>query len=917
MAVSTVGEYLSALEKSKLLGSEQLAEAQRLARQSSDAAGLAKALASQNLVSRWQAGTLLALGQRAQLRLGKYKLIQRLGQGGMGTVFLGEHVTMNRRVALKIVPRAITEDRALLDRFFAEARAIAALDHPNIVKAYSVDYEMDRYLIVMEYVDGQDLQQLVEGRGPLDFDRAADYIRQAAEGLAHAHARNLVHCDIKPSNLLVNGQGVIKILDLGLARLNQSDEPRGAGAGEPAFGTVDYMAPEQAMESANFDHRADIYSLGCTLYFLLTGHPPFPEGTLAQRLVKHQTQEPRDILLERPDTPPKLVETCKRMMAKEPENRYQSMLEVSAALGPRLNGSSPAPAARQPQQVKLLHETSTPVGEADDWFSVLAASGSSGTSGSMKTSTSKVGGRSSKSGKGQNKNGLSSGAMAAVRAKLAWFNTGPRKIAGAAGGIAAIAALVGLASLPFLPSGPAPQTAAQPKAEEKKVSDEDKNLERTLDISRKLREKNAPDWNAPVPKGPAKPSGQPQAKPDVKPQETSPKAAPPKQPEVAMAPKAEVKPAADQKPLPPAKPVSFDGLLAAVDLPPLSKGGVSLGKLDLDPKQKVEAQLLGGEMVARGNPSFDVQKAGEGPEAGWSLEMTERNRDAVKIAHIWQEDGECKFEWTADARDRATLVRYCGLKFSSEGKSRFVALTAPKIVPPLVIDTDTGTARAHVSREFGLPDPALLRFQVLPLEKGMPKSTIKIQDARVRAVRRGKPAEAIAGDTVPVRGHVIVVLTKEKTPPVNIRISFEARGKDVMLDMASTCEVSLQTVPFNLQSLQGVAADLNAFIMFSDASQKKNGGKATVAAEKVQAAKMAKDEVKALGELAGELGQKSSIPFRVYSVLGEATDEAAPKVVIFQSGPMENPKAASTKKNAKGAKAKGGAGIESNDLKMP
>ncbi len=212
MAVSTVDEYLSALEKSKLLGSEQLVEARRLAGESSDAAALAKALVRENLVSRWQAGTLLSLGQRAQLRLGKYKLIQRLGKGGMGTVFLAEHVTMNRRVALKIVPRSIAENRASLERFFAEARAIAALDHPNIVQAYSVDNEMDRYFIVMEFVDGQDLQRLVEVNGPLDFDQAADYISQAAEGLAHAHARNLVHCDIKPSNLLVNNQGVIKIL---------------------------------------------------------------------------------------------------------------------------------------------------------------------------------------------------------------------------------------------------------------------------------------------------------------------------------------------------------------------------------------------------------------------------------------------------------------------------------------------------------------------------------------------------------------------------------------------------------------------------------------------------------------------------------------------------------------------------------
>ncbi|MGA2254397.1 MAG: serine/threonine-protein kinase, partial [Thermoguttaceae bacterium] len=313
MAVSTVGEYLSALEKSKLLNSEQLVEAQRLAGELPDAAELAKALARKTLVSRWQASVLLDRGPRAQLHLGKYKLIQPLGKGGMGTVFLAEHVTMNRRVALKIVPRSIAKNRASLDRFFAEARAIAALDHPNIVQAYSVDNEMDRYFIVMEYVDGQDLQRFVELNGPLDFASAADYIRQAAEGLAHAHARNLVHCDIKPSNLLVNNQGVIKILDLGLVRLNRSDEPRRSATGEPAFGTVDYMAPEQAMETTNFDHRADIYSLGCTLYFLLAGHPPFAEGTLAQRIVRHQTQEPRDILLERPNTPPKLVEICKRM----------------------------------------------------------------------------------------------------------------------------------------------------------------------------------------------------------------------------------------------------------------------------------------------------------------------------------------------------------------------------------------------------------------------------------------------------------------------------------------------------------------------------------------------------------------------------------------------------------------------------
>ena len=133
----------------------------------------------------------------------------------MGSVFLGQHVTMNRRVALKIISREVSKDPASLERFLAEARAIAALDHPNIVQAYSVDNEGDRYYLVMEYVEGVDLQRLVEKEGPLDCDRAVDYIRQAADGLDHAHQHNMIHCDIKPSNLLVNLQGVVKILDLG------------------------------------------------------------------------------------------------------------------------------------------------------------------------------------------------------------------------------------------------------------------------------------------------------------------------------------------------------------------------------------------------------------------------------------------------------------------------------------------------------------------------------------------------------------------------------------------------------------------------------------------------------------------------------------------------------------------------------
>ena len=793
MAVSTVDQYLSALQKSKLLGSDQFLTAQRLASESRDAVALAKALARENLVSRWQAGTLLALGPRAQFRLGKYKLIQQLGKGGMGTVFLAEHVTMNRRVALKIVPRSIAKDRVSLDRFFAEARAIAALDHPNIVQAYSVDNEMDRYFIVMEFVDGQDLQHLVEVNGPLDFDRAADFIRQAAEGLAHAHVRNLVHCDIKPSNLLVNNQGVIKILDLGLARLKQSDEPRGAAAGEPAFGTVDYMAPEQALESADFDHRADVYSLGCTLYFLLTGHPPFPEGSLAQRIVKHQTQEPRDILLERPDTPPQLVEICKRMMAKAPENRYQSAQEVSTALAPWQNRSTTAtgsqlPLAHLPLAVKPLDDialTAAAAG-ADDWLSLLTGQRTSvaATNGAKTPPADPTATKLATSGKQQTVKGRSRGGLAAAlagtftfgREKLAWFNTTQRKAIGILGGLAFLAAVTGLAALPFLLSNttPAPQVAVQPKAEANDNKISLKEGVRSLFDKSAGNPTAAPLGTLPKDSSAGNVGGAPTPGSST---EKPPKSAPPKSPQpakhppksenktkalpddntVAKAePEAEVK-TPDKKPEPPAKPpvkvkpISLDGLAKdGVDLPPPGKGAtdaVSLGKLEVDPK-RLTVELLGGKVVAKGNPKFDLQKD-DGPTPGWSVEMTESGKDPVKIARIGLEQGQLEFQWDDEAKTKATLLRYCGLQVSCDQKTHFVALSTPKTVPPLPIDLNTGYAKLTLSKDSPLPDSSVLRLEVLPLDKSMPKHEFKVLEDKTHVGRaRGKFAEPVTGNTV-------------------------------------------------------------------------------------------------------------------------------------------------------------------------
>jgi serine/threonine protein kinase len=182
-------------------------------------------------------------------------------------------------------------------------------------------------------VDGQDLHQIVVGQGPVDYDTAADYIAQVANGLQHAHEMGLVHRDIKPANCLVDKHGTVKLLDLGLAKLTEDDSASLTMANEEnVLGTADYLAPEQALNSHEADSRSDIYSLGCTLYFLLTGSPPFPEGSISERLLKHQTARPETIFKARPDAPPSLVEICEIMMSKKPAERFQSAGEVAGQL---------------------------------------------------------------------------------------------------------------------------------------------------------------------------------------------------------------------------------------------------------------------------------------------------------------------------------------------------------------------------------------------------------------------------------------------------------------------------------------------------------------------------------------------------------------------------------------------------------
>ena len=235
-------------------------------------------------------------------------------------------------------------------RFYREARAVAALDHPNIVRAYDIDVAEKMHFLVMEYVDGASVQDLVARHGPMDPWRAANYVAQAAHGLHHAHRLGMVHRDVKPGNLLVERTGVVKILDMGLARFfdQTSDNLTERFDNNCILGTADYLAPEQATSSV-VDIRADIYALGGTFYFMLTGQTPFPDGTIAHKLLCHQTQEPKPVAEYRADVPAELLALLVKMMRKDPAARQQTpeglYEEVSALVAPT---PSAPPAAEMP-----------------------------------------------------------------------------------------------------------------------------------------------------------------------------------------------------------------------------------------------------------------------------------------------------------------------------------------------------------------------------------------------------------------------------------------------------------------------------------------------------------------------------------------------------------------------------------------
>jgi serine/threonine protein kinase len=350
-APATVDEFIDLIRKSGVVDESRLSAYVKQLQSNSDIPSemskFAGLFVRDGLLTFFQAEQFL-LGKWKRFTIGKYKVLERLGSGGMGQVFLCEHKLMRRKVAVKVLPTAKAEDPSSLERFYREARAVAALDHPNIVRAYDIDQDDNLHFLVMEYVDGASLQEIIKKFGHMDVTRACHYMYWSAIGLEHAHQAGLIHRDIKPGNILIDRQGIVKILDMGLARFFNDDEDLLTKKyDENVLGTADYLAPEQALDSHGVDGRADIYSLGATFYFLLTGTQPFVEGTVAQKLIWHQTRNPRSIRELRPEVPEGVVAVVEKMMAKDRAQRYQTPRELAEALEPWVQTSIEAPPERE------------------------------------------------------------------------------------------------------------------------------------------------------------------------------------------------------------------------------------------------------------------------------------------------------------------------------------------------------------------------------------------------------------------------------------------------------------------------------------------------------------------------------------------------------------------------------------------
>jgi serine/threonine-protein kinase len=319
----SLAQFIDAVHDSHVLPREQLQGLAYLCRTPRD---LGRALIERGWLTPFQVNEIHR-GRGQALTVGAYLLLEKVGQGARGTVFKARHRRMKRLAAVKVLHPGVLDRFRGIERFLREAQTAARLDHPNVVHAFDADVTGETAYLAMEYVDGVDLGRLVSRDGPLPVRLACDYARQAALGLQHAHERGVVHRDLKPSNLLLGG-ATVKLVDFGLSLLAGAGKAGDLTVAGRFVGTPDYLSPEQALRPQSADHRSDLFTLGSTLHFLLSGQPPFPGGSIADKIGRqlHEAVAPVEGM------PPALAVLMRKLMARCPENRFQTAAEVAKAL---------------------------------------------------------------------------------------------------------------------------------------------------------------------------------------------------------------------------------------------------------------------------------------------------------------------------------------------------------------------------------------------------------------------------------------------------------------------------------------------------------------------------------------------------------------------------------------------------------
>lgn len=770
--------YLDLLERSGLLAPEVLAAIRKSAAGQGDATSLARSLAKEGKLTKWQAQQLLY--QFSGFTVGKYRLLDQIGRGPMGRVYLAEHGKLNKKVSLKLLPSRLGSQPDVLKRFLDEANRAGALNHRNIIHIFDVGKDDDgRYYLAMEHVEGKDVQRLVDASGPLGEAQAINLTRQAAEGLAHAHEQKLTHGDLKPSCLLVDAGGVVKILDLGLAELTNRSAASGTvdeSSEAPTLASLAFRAPELLANNRRPDVRSDLYSLGAILYFLLTGKPPArDESDVAAALLKV------------PGVSPELANICDHLLAAEPQDRPESAAQIVAALELAARAASSAekgagkPAAERPSSAgkpkrplvaKALDE---PVGQ------IVVVSEDEPTA---SPSGDPLAGFAIKTGRKRPPASRPAAEPAATISPAAGKPIASKStsrlplILGAAigGGLVVIAGLVtillvvlnrgGTQQLAKVnePAAAAKSEAAGPDKEAKAETADESNPDTNPVVAAEDVESKAVvppvagakgDSPPPTASAPEKsPVSPPAAKgtADAPPASTNEPAPPAGTPTPTPAPTkgppppSEVKaepakstpaptpmPAAGPAPAPVGNP--FQGFAATVSLPPLEAMGkpaegalapLPLGPVKIEPTALCIIKLKGGETAYKAKTKFLLEPANQGTaERDWELKLQSDSDAPLVIATLSLKENQLVYQWAEEAtrQQAAPYLCNCVLSLSAGAGTHQVALRKPVVVEPLAAEVEKGAINEKFNLEFP-PGGKQITVELGPLSGGPPKHKV-------------------------------------------------------------------------------------------------------------------------------------------------------------------------------------------------